>query len=251
MTIRNEIIKNLNSFYEKEGIVPLNFNCKNSDDCEKAASGRKICYRGAQAHVGNRYGEELRTVVLSLDTGGEAENIDQRTDSIEKFSGTNPHMKGTIEFLRVIFPEKSDFECLKFFAMTNSAKCSGKDRDKLPTKAYINCAKIHEEEIKILQPQLLIAQGNDAYPDFLKPQHLSEEEYNLFCEYFNVENKDVKNGIRHTIKRYVKNVKLSEENIVPLIHGPHPSSRDGRWQIYKDISLPLINLYIQYIKQKD
>jgi hypothetical protein len=249
MTLRNEIIEELNGLYEKEGIVPSNFKCTNSEKC-KVDAGREICGRGAQAHVGSKYGEDIRIIVLSLDTGGGgADNIQERTETIEglKFSDANSHMKGTIEFLRAIFPGKSDSECLKFFSMTNSAKCSGVTQNKLPAKVYENCSKVHKEEIEILRPQLIISQGNDAYPSFLKPRPLLDEEYNLFWKYFNIENQDVKIGIRHTINKYIKKVNLSEDNIVPLIHGPHPSARDGRWQVFKEITLPLLSLYVKFL----
>lgn len=254
MTIRNEIIEELNGFYERKGIVPSNFNCKNSDKCTEIAlnSGNPICGKGAQAHVGHKYGEELRVVILSLDTGGSGyDNIEGRTETIEKgeFASRNKHMPGTIELLEMIFPSVPKSEFLKYFAMTNSAKCSGGTQDKLPQKVYENCSEFHKEEIEILDPQLIFVQGNDAYPDFLHPKPFSIDDLENFWKYINVDNLMIYRVINTVINKYLRRIIMKEDKVVPLIYGPHPSARYGRWETFRDHSLPLLNLYIQYIKQ--
>ena len=53
----------------REGIT---FDCEHSVCCKAAAAkdkGRSLC-RGAEAHVGEKYGDPIRIVFISLDTGG-------------------------------------------------------------------------------------------------------------------------------------------------------------------------------------
>jgi hypothetical protein len=249
MVYRNRIVEELNDFYGREGIVPSNFKCKNAAKCEVEA-GREICGRGAQAHVGSKYGEGIGVVVLSLDTGGGGyDNIQERTETIESkiYSGANSHMKGTLELLRILIPQKADTELLKLFAMTNSAKCSGKTQERMRLKIQKNCSLIHIEEINILQPQLIVAQGPFSYQNF-NMHKLTDEDLALFLESQKEEDDNKEKNLIQTLKRYVAKFELANGNSVVLIEGPHPSARQGLWQSFRDKSLPLINLYIQYIR---
>ena len=46
------------------------FACCCLESCEAAAKGRGGLVKGAEAHVGEKYGDPIRIVVISLDTGG-------------------------------------------------------------------------------------------------------------------------------------------------------------------------------------
>jgi uracil-DNA glycosylase len=254
MSVRETVIENLNCFYERQGIVHSNFDCKYSTICNEIVSkrGRKIRGTGSQAHVGHNYGEEYRVLVLSLDTGGGgSDTIEQRTENVEsgKYARGNRHMPGTIEILRLIYPNKLDSERLKYFAMTNSAKCSGDSQEKLPRKVYKKCAEFQIEEIKIINPELLISQGNDAFPDYLNPESYTNDDLSLFWKY--IDQRIDKEDIISTINKYVKKIKLTDNKIIPLIYGPHPSARQGLWQSFRDNSLPKLNHFIQYLKQNN
>lgn len=250
--VRNNFVAELNGLYEREGIMPSNFKCKNSEKC-KVEAGREICGRGAQAHVGRNYNEEFRIVVLSLDTGGCGyDTLEERTERVENevFSKTTRQMKGTIELLRIMLPGKTDSELLKLFAMTNSAKCTGKTQERMRLRIQKNCSFIHINEINILQPQLIVAQGPFSIQN-LNLQKLTNEDLTQFLEFQKLEDDDIKRIIIQTLTRYFSKFKLANGNSAFLIEGPHPSARYGLWQSFRDKSLPLINLYVQYIRNKD
>lgn len=250
MEVREKIIKNLKEFYTNNKLNRDGFNCSNLSNCEAIAKKRKIQYKGAQAHVGKLYGEKIKIVVLSLDSGGGHDYIEERTDTIERVkysnSKTNMHMKGTIELLRIFFPNDTDENCLKRFSMTNSAKCSaGDSKNKLPTDIYKNCSYFHKKEIEILGADIIISQGKDAYPSSLKPKKLSDYELQEFYNSLNIPNQNIMNAIKPTIDKYCKTVELSKSRVL-LIHGPHPSARQGQWQLFRDISLPILKLLIDF-----
>jgi hypothetical protein len=245
---REKIIQELKEFYSKNHLNRNGFKCIHSLDCETetAKTNRIINFRGAQAHVGALYGEKLKIVVLSLDSGGGHDYIEERTETIESviYRKANPHMRGTIEILRVLFPNESDATCLKRFAMTNSAKCSaGDSRDKLPSTVYEKCSGFHKTEIEILIPDLLISQGNDAYPYFLKPQKISDKEFEEFYELNTNSSPKILKAIQPTISRYCRTVEILNFKVM-LINCPHPSSRNGQWQLFRDVSLPIVKLFI-------
>ena len=126
--------------------------------------------------------------------------------------------------------------------MLNAAKCSGSSQDKLSYKVYENCAEIHKDEIELLKPQLIISQGKDAYPFFLKPKYLADSEFEIFwCDLGN-EIKYSKDILRQVIDEYVQIVTLNKGEKAILIKSPHPSSRNGLWQQFRDKDFPIINL---------
>ena len=45
------------------------FSCCHLKSCKAAAKNRDLCL-GAEAHVGEKYGDPIRLVVVSMDTGG-------------------------------------------------------------------------------------------------------------------------------------------------------------------------------------
>ena len=60
-------VENLQAFYDREGLLVTDFKCMHASACADAAGG--TLSRGAEAHVGSRYGEGLRVVVVSARAG--------------------------------------------------------------------------------------------------------------------------------------------------------------------------------------
>ena len=54
----------------------ITFDCDHFACCEAVAKaeGRSLC-KGAEAHVGEKYGDPIRLVVVSLDTGGREKKV--------------------------------------------------------------------------------------------------------------------------------------------------------------------------------
>ncbi len=220
------------------------FSCCHLVSCIAAAKDRDLCL-GAEAHVGEKYGDPIRLVVVSMDTGRGAEiekgeHLLQRRANIQGVihNEANPHMKGTIQTLRHLYGygQKPDCDLLQRFAMINSAKCSGKDDDtsSMPWKLYKNCWDHGLAELNILNPQLIVTQGAKAR-DLLKPQEIDEAEIRKHIPSLKWGNADV--GARS--KEYLKCWKNGDRAVL-VLQGPHPSARRGQWQLFERTILPTI-----------
>ena len=160
----------LKMLYDERRISVDEFSCCHQESCKEASPDRELT-TGAEAHVGRRYGDPIRLVIVSLDTGGGAseahgENLEARRCNIEKqrYENTNPHMRGTIAVLQSIYGSGDEGDLLQRFAMINSAKCAGRDKDKsvVPDQLYKNCRDHGLAELGVLDPELIVAQGARA-----------------------------------------------------------------------------------------
>ncbi len=229
------------------------FSCCHLKSCKAAAKNRDLCL-GAEAHVGEKYGDPIRLVVVSMDTGGEAESekgehLLQRRSTIQgvTYEEENPHMKGTIQTLRHLYGygQKLDCDLLQRFAMINSAKCSGKDKSasSMPWELYKNCWDHGHVELEKLDPELIVAQG--AYARYLlNPQEIDEGEIRRHIPNLTWGDADVGKWICTQTREYLKYWKNGNRNVL-MIQAPHPADRQGQWQRFERTMLPTIAHVVQ------
>lgn len=231
--IRNEIVSSLNFFYESEGIVPTAmFNCRFKYDCNRRYSIQtptEHLAQGMQCHVGTKYGEhKIKALVVSLDCGwGGAENMEERTLDVEKGSN-NPQMKGTLKCIsNLLFRTDDNKESLKYYAMTNSCKCSRPDSpDQLPDFLYEQCIPFKKQEIEILNPNVIFFQGKKAL---------------LGIEFYDIDNQS------NDIFEYLKFIKVNDKMIF-AVKCIHPSARGrhaSRKNTFYNQLLPKINQFLR------
>jgi hypothetical protein len=83
MTERDDIAATLCDYYGRNNIrVGIHRAA-----CEAFAKPRPLM-KGMEAHLGHRYGEGRRIVVVSLDSGNASENLDSRTETIEPITSS-------------------------------------------------------------------------------------------------------------------------------------------------------------------
>ena len=255
MSDPQKYIDDLRLLYDdrKIGVSPTSppFDCCHLKSCRAAAKtkeGKKrdLCL-GAEAHVGEKYGDPIRLVVVSMDTGGEdgiekGEDLLQRRSNVQGVTcqGSNKHMKGTIKILKHLYGPKPEGELLKRFAMINSAKCSGKDKSKssMPWELYKNCWDHGHAELEKLDPELIVAQGAYAR-HLLNPQKIDKGEIQRHIPNLTWGDADVGAWICTQIGEYLKYWKNGNRNVL-MIQVPHPSARGGQWQLFVKIMLPTI-----------
>ena len=251
-------VDSLRKFYDHRKIgVSENsppFSCCHLESCKAAAKKEKrnLCL-GAEAHVGEKYGDPIRLVVVSMDTGGKAEvekgeHLLQRRCTVqgvtyeEAKERENWHMMGTIQTLRHLYGygQKSACDLLQRFAMINSAKCSGKDDDKssMPWKLYKNCWDHGHVELEKLDPELIVAQGTYVR-DLLNPQEIDEGEIRRHIPNLTWGDADVGTWIYTQTREYLKYWKNGNRNVL-VLQVPHPSARQGQWQLFERTMLPTI-----------
>lgn len=222
------------------------FACRYLDSCNAAAEPRKL-RNGSEAYIGDKYGDPIRLVVVSLDTGGRAED-EKREDNpmcwvgIEEltFDEANRQMKGTIQTLQHLYGCKPESDLLPRFAMTNSAKCSGKDNDMsmVPGELYENCRDHGLAELGVLNPQLIVTQGSRARY-MLDCCDIDEEEIREHVPGLIWEDVDVGSWICTQAKEHLKYWKNGDQPVL-VLQCPHPSARQGQWQRFERTMLPTL-----------
>ena len=162
MTISEQLKKELQAYYNSEGIVPGDgFACKNKDLC----SGDYA--RGMQCHIGSKYGEKMRVLVASLDCGnGGKGTIEERTGKVVSDANKkkrNPHMRGTFQALSYFLDDKEPSVLVHYMVMTNTCKCclEGKS-DQMKYQYFWNCRDHTLAEISIIKPQVILFQGKNS-----------------------------------------------------------------------------------------
>jgi len=251
---------NLQSFYDLNKITVKNFNCKHKNECVAASSPREL-HHGAEAHIGTHYGKKpiLNIVIVSLDTGHESADLSKRRERVESatMDGANPHMRGTISLVQKILaneiPENANIH--QYYSMVNSAKCSGKDgkSNMVKSELYKNCLEYTFQEVELLKPQLLVAQGvkaGNVFKSFDLSEFISVED---FLE-TRGENKKTSSWICSIVNEYVKAVELKSGKYIPILKTPHPAARGGQWQLFQRLSLDpvvwFIHQLIESIREK-
>ena len=171
------MLRELTDYYAANGILSTDFRCEFREDCQgdcEAFTGPK------SAFVSSGYADnELpRLLFLSLDSGSgdpvaenrlpaavrKHEEWDRDFESLAQ----NKHWYRTHELawyiLRKFNPRLKIGEARRFFAHANSAKCcmNKKQRKKADRKLFQNCRHYLVDELKILDPEILVTQGKEA-----------------------------------------------------------------------------------------
>lgn len=240
---KSEYADRLRSFYDENGLLVCEFRCRHSDVCKAAAAAAEYSLnQGAEAHVGSRYGRELRLVVVSLDTGGKGQSMDQRRCTIENLhpnSRKNAHMKGTTRLLEAIYgTEKGNL--YELYAMTNAAKCSraGPGRAKVGPELYRNCSDFVTPELTALDPQLIVTQGNEAWRALGAKDGLSEAHNSDLEDWIarQTTGEVVRGWLRSLAREYLKTACVVGTE-VPTLKTIHPSVREGQWHRFAGTAL--------------
>ena len=129
--------------------------------------------------------------------------------------------------------------------MTNSAKCSGKDKSKrsVPGELYENCKEHGRAELKALKPQLVVAQGENAR-NLLKRRDIDEGEIRKYVPSLMWGDADVRSWICTQVKEHLKYWE-NENQLVPVLQCPHPSAPSRLWQRFETTMLPTLAHFLR------
>lgn len=244
-------VEKLRKLYDRRKIgvnrEDITFCCEHFACCSKAAAeakpkGRDLV-KGSEAHVGEKYGDPIRLVVISLDTGGDpdekfGDSVGKTLQSV-KHRGANPHMKGTIETLWHLYGRSKESDLLKRFAMTNSAKCSGKDKSKasVPDKLYEKCRDHGLAELGVLDPELIVTQGGKA-KYLLDCRDIDKKEIREYMPCSIWDDLCLRSWVYKQLKKYLKYWNNGTRD-VPVLQAIHPSARGGQWRLFEMTILPI------------
>lgn len=245
MSDRSEV-EALRAFYLGARIAVRAFACPNVDRCIQAAAPRKLTH-GAEAHVGSRYGDRERLVVVSLDAGGESKDLETSRTRFETIGDSpNLHMKGTIQMLGALFNEDDP---LPFFAMINATKCSAVgSRDKVPDQLYWKCRRHALEELRILMPDLVWTQGTMAREVLPSPVSLPADDLARMVGDLPEREPPVASWLRDLAGQYLRVCTQPEGQTFLAVLTPHPAARMGQWQMFLPSMKPLVWLVRRWLE---
>lgn len=170
------MLSELQAYYEKNGILATNFTCRHKDECSKDCedfTGPKSAFVSS----GYESGILPRLLFLSLDSGSGDKTdknrlplaVRDREESRDVMSlAKHKHWFRTHElawyFLKRFNPLLKIEEAKDYFAHANSAKCCMNkiQRKKADKVLFKNCQKYLKRELEILNPKIMVTQGNEA-----------------------------------------------------------------------------------------
>lgn len=152
---RNQLVRELTAYYNEVGVNHDNFHCPHKDKCHD-----ENLSRGMECFIGRKYGMKKKILVSSLDSGGGGgDDIKGRTDSVYK-DHSNPHMRGTLNCVKLLLDLNTSEESLDYMTMTNACKCCyNKSTNHLPRKYYEHCKEYKIAEYDYLKPDVILFQG--------------------------------------------------------------------------------------------
>ena len=243
----------LAKYYRKNKIAVKTFDCQHHKEIclPEAVSRNLVC--GTEAHVGSQYGEAPRIAVVSLDTGGTSHPLSERRKRIEHNppdKKLNPHMAGTKQLLQVLLKGQVQTEqVFSYFAMINAAKCAAADgsKDMVPHRLYDTCRPYALEELRILDPDIVVMQGAMARK-VLKggkldrsAEKFSENDVALIVRGLRLSPPEVARILYAIADEHLRQYSFTSTPAI-VLQTPHPSARQGQWQRFQKYVLPLLSV---------
>lgn len=173
----DRMIRRLRFYLESKGISAKGFKCCHYKECK---GDNPNFVKATEPYIGADYikNELPRVLFVSLDPGSADKDPDSRTLVVIKNiedSGDNPlsfrrgqHWYETHELawrlLRKFLPGLQFKHIGSYFAHTNSAKCCQNNKGMAQAKdiMFNNCREYLPKEIEILDPDILVTQGEKA-----------------------------------------------------------------------------------------
>lgn len=181
-----ERYEKLESLYLKKGLNADEFNCKFFEECKLSQNKCNIIkqYAGGTAAISPFYdisydGIPMRTMIIGKETGymkntefGTSPNFYKNCDNVLNcinWEKKNNHIKGTLLTLQYIFQVKTEY-IYASYALSNILRCAFQDSAKSDNVSAVrdtaimrrNCIHYLFDEIDILEPNLIICQGEWA-----------------------------------------------------------------------------------------
>lgn len=176
----------LEELYRVEGLNADKFHCKYYQECEASQKNRCVAkqYAGGTAAVSPFYdisydGIPMRTLIIGKENGymkneeyGTSPNFEENCRNVLNcinWKNKNNHIKGTLMILQNIYKVDTEY-IYASYALSNSLRCAFQDADRIDNVSALrdtkkmrdNCAAFLYKEIEILEPNLIICQGEWA-----------------------------------------------------------------------------------------
>ena len=175
----------LKNYYKVHGLSADDFHCKYFSECSSSQKpGTKKQYAGGTAGLMPFYDveynkKEARVLIIGEETGymantnyGTFDNLDIHRRTIlncTNWRGKTNHIKGTLVTLQRLFEVETEY-IYASFALSNLLRCAFQIEESINSVSKVkdtpvmrrNCLNYLIDEIKILEPTLIIIQGSWA-----------------------------------------------------------------------------------------
>lgn len=191
------MLKYLEDYYKKYGILSTHFTCIHKNDCMddcQEFTGPKSSFVSSEYEKGNL----PRLLFLSLDSGsGEKNPLDRTPIAVRNIEEKRNIMalapykhwfrthEIALHFLNKFTDQiKIEDDVKKYFAHANSAKCCMNKPNKQQANDILfeNCRKYLPEELKILNPNIIVTQGNAAKKAIEQFIQKVLRKYDFYCQ---------------------------------------------------------------------
>jgi hypothetical protein len=179
----------LKRYYKKQGLNADNFACTHFSNClASQPNGVRKQYSGGTAGLTPFYDiaynrKPIRVLVIGKESGykpseryGTTPNFDARRKALLEliYGGRNNHIEGTLDTLKKIFQVDTNY-IYASYALSNIFRCSFQTENKFTHRTAVrdtaqmktNCFQYLVDEIKILEPTVLVAQGGWSMQPFV------------------------------------------------------------------------------------
>lgn len=178
--------KKLLEYYKSVGLNADDFRCSHYEECKNSQKKCNVVkqYSGGTVGITPFYdisynGKPIRILIVGKENGymkntkyGTSANFKENSLNILNcinWDKKNNHIKGTLMILQNIFGIDSDY-AYSSYALTNLMRCSFQEEDKIDNVSNVsstttmkdNCLNHLIKEIEILEPTLIIFQGEWA-----------------------------------------------------------------------------------------
>lgn len=173
-----DMMEKLRQYYEMVGISSTNFRCSHFEDCK---SNTVDFVQAKAALIGKGYPSHVlpRVLLVSLDPGKSKSDVKPENRTVrgvqETYEKSSPlkgakqrHWYRTHEIAYTIlgaFDPAMTIEKVKgCFAHTNCCKCCANKphRRQADRRLFTNCIEYMPDEVSILNPDIIVTQGNEA-----------------------------------------------------------------------------------------
>jgi len=243
----DDVVEAVRQYYRGNKIAPLSFKCEHYAECRK---GHPSFVKAREPFIGRRYGKDGLPRLLFISSNpprGSRKPEDRTLTAARRWEETicdhsrlpKPlHWYRTHEMAHGIFKQFKQaapevIDCCRYFAHTNSAKCTtnAPNGREGPARLFRNCQQFLRGEIEALEPDVVITQGKMAgiaLRDALGARGASIRGHKQ-------NNTPLTVGCRHIVIGDRKILWIHSSH--PRAYGPFNQERDNRWVRWARVAL--------------
>lgn len=252
-----KLLKRLEDYYHKQKISALGFSCSNYPSCNK---GYNDFTEAKGTFLSSGYEKSIpRLLFISLDPGREEfyrqsanrtllnvqkHEIERNITSLPK----NRHWYRTVELACSILKRFKEYQGLQinqatqYFAHINTVKCcvNNPGNKKADNRLFKNCKNFVPQEVEILNPNIIVTQGNEARQT-IADRYETHDSSDYLCD--------------TSLPKEVRIINVNNHPVLwihtshPRNYGPFNKVNYKNYDLYAEITSKFIEIVLNYQKE--